>query len=849
MLLRKSAAALAALLLCGAICTAASQLNPPVSAQAEEESVSLTTENASLFLPGSYEQYLELNSPSDAAFSDEYIAIADGRSLYVYERGTQSGYVAYTTSGESASIGKIQFVGDTLYFTVRSTSNYFWRYDCTTSEAEQIPSLNCSTFLIANDMLYTAVISQGVTTLAQRSLSDLQSDGTFLGELSTGTEPWLSYADGTLYCTVSDQIYYPGPDGMYGDMLSYYISTDTTVNRHIASLCSNGTYLYFSSAAGLFRRAPGSDAAPTLLSDDADFCRVSALSYYGGKFYCIRGSSVREIEIGDGSAAYTDYEIAAASDSPNRLNGATDIVRAGDLIVTADAGNDRIAVYNSAEDSYTVLACESEPERVATDGEVIAYASGTQVYTCNYAAGETAFTSAQLTGTEVVGLSVLYGSTYYVKGNGTRGIVGGESIETSTSPNGMTADLYGNIYLSYTGGRVRVYTEEEFLSQSTGTDTGIILPVGATALRADLEGNLYCLSNGTLMRNGQAYAAIDGADFVYGADSAQACSYALGYEDDAVYFLFGNYIVATQASTDAAEGALASIPTLSELPVGNARETIFSHHTQENLIVDVAAQAVGITVDLEALRDTDDDSFPYVRYGRSAEARRGVLLADAATNSGGYAVVLFAEEDGSYTAELLRADAVTTAESSWTQTEGETRYLSSQVSAYFAPCLDAPLIDLTLARGTQVTLLGTVEAPDMTYALVEYETDARSVQRGWVPASYLTTVSPGPAAGDLYTLSYLKPSDGILFTNDAGEERLVTERTQVQLFDNGDGTYTARLTDDSSFHATVTADMLDNDGSEAIRIALIIILTVLALLIVGVYIFLLPREKDRNRHR
>ena len=123
------------------------------------------------------------------------------------------------------------------------------------------------------------------------------------------------------------------------------------------------------------------------------------------------------------------------------------------------------------------------------------------------------------------------------------------------------------------------------------------------------------------------------------------------------------------------------------------------------------------------------------------------------------------------------------------------------------------------------------------------------MQRGWVPASYLTTVSPGPAAGDLYTLSYLKPSDGILFTNDAGEERLVTERTQVQLFDNGDGTYTARLTDDSSFHATVTADMLDNDGSEAIRIALIIILTVLALLIVGVYIFLLPREKDRNRHR
>ena len=41
--------------------------------------------------------------------------------------------------------------------------------------------------------------------------------------------------------------------------------------------------------------------------------------------------------------------------------------------------------------------------------------------------------------------------------------------------------------------------------------------------------------------------------------------------------------------------------------------------------------------------------------------------------------------------------------------------------------------------------------------------------------------------------------------------------------------------------------MVDNDGSEAIRIALIVILTVLALLIIGVYIFLLPRDKYRKR--
>ena len=832
-------------MLCGAICMATEQFHLPAQAQTQEITT-LDDTNAGLFLPGSYEQYLELNTPTDAAFSDEYIAIADGNTLYTCKRNANEPYAAYTCSMENATITKIQFVESTLYFTVRGTYNSFWKYDCTTQTAEQIPSLNCSTFLIVNGMLYTAVISGSQMTIAQRNLSDLQGEGSYLGTLSTGTEPWLAYAGGTLYCTVNDQVYYPGADGKFNDERSFYVSNDTNVNRHISSLCSDGTYLYFSSATGLFRRETGSSSVPELLSDKTQFCRLTALSYHAGSWYCIRGKSIREIDISNATATFTDYEITSSSDSVNRLNGATDVARAGNLIVTADAGNRRITVYQRDEDSYDALSCTEIPKYVSTDGEIIAYAAGTQVYVCNYAAGEREFSSAMLIGTEVVGISALYGSVYYVKGNGTRGIVGGISVETSTSPTGLTSDLYGNLYLLFANGVVRSYTEDEFLSASTGRETDVTLPLDATSLRADYEGNIYCLSDNALFCNGKEFARIDGADFVYGASATNAVSYALGFEDEAVYFLFGNYIVKSDEGDLAAQGALSRIPTLSEIFVGDTREATFTHHTPMGTVVDVAERSVAIAIDLTELRNSQSATFPYLRYERKDAALQGILLADASNNEKGYALVLLPLEDGSYTAALYRPEELTPVKQVWTEQEG-TYFLSTQVSAYFAPCLDAALSETPLSRGTPVTLLGTIDAPDRTYALVEYGTDETA--RGWIPLSYLTSISPTPQDGETYLLGYLKQSSGIVFTQKNGDELTITDRAQVRLYDNGDGTYTAQLVDNPAYSAIVTENDLEHDSAETVRIALIIILVVLALLVLGMYIFLRSRRNYNRKVR
>ena len=843
MTIRKSAGiALAALMFAG---TMSAVMIPPTTEQAaaQDTSAVLTTENASLFLPKSYEQYLTLENPSDVALSRDYIAVADGSTLYLYERGTDAAYLSYEAD---ATISKIQFSGDRLYFTMRGTSNSFWYYDCIEHTAQRVGSLNCSTFLIVEDTLYTAVIAGSQMTLARRSLNELESDGISLGTLSTGTEPWLAWANGMLYCVVSGTVYYSDGNGMFDDRNGFDIA-DYEQRLGISSVCSDGTYLYFSSSAGFYRRGTGRNDPYVLLSAESDLCGVSALTYQNGVFCCIRASSVHEIAVSDTSAAFTDYEIAAGSASVNRLSGASDTARAGDLLVTADTGNSRVSIYNFSTKQFTSLACETAPTLVATDGAVIACAAGAQVYTCNYAAGETGFTSAQLTGANIAGLTVLYGETYYIKSNGTRGVVGGNSVEMGSAiPTGLTSDLYGTLYVSYTSGNARAFTEAEFISGAVGTDTQIAVAAGATSLKADFEGNLYYLVGGDLYCDGTLFATVDGSDFVYTA-SEKPVSFALGFEDDAVYFNFGEYVVASDASTEDAAGPLAKIPTLGEIAESGARAATFSMHEGEGLLVNVAARSVGISTDIGQFRASESDYFPYCGYARSVEDRQGLLLASTPDEAGGYALVLFAEADGSYSASLYKRSALTSAGNPSASADAA-RWLSNEVSAYFVPCLEASLAERTLTRGTYVHVVGSFSAPDREYALVEYtdETNGETL-RGWVPASYLSEIAPDLSAGEQYTFAYLKSDrDGVIFTASDGAQQTITERVQVRLYDNGDGTFTARLVSDPAYSAVVTEDMLDRDNAEVLRISLIIILTVLALVIIGVYVFLLPWGKYKK---
>ncbi len=851
MVIRKRAGVALAALLALSAAGAAFPLYENTSASADESavrvsSVALTTDNASLFLPASYEEYLPLENPSDVAFSENYIAVADGMNLYVYARENGSEYKPYTLS--SGNIAKIGFHGDDLYFVVRDSdaSIRFYRYDYATGSARDM-GFNCSTFLIVGDTLYTATVAGSSTTFAARTLTaDGAGEAQPLGELPTSTTPYLAYADGTILCCVDRLLYYP-VNGSFAYNQCHNLSSEASPSLNVTSVCSDGTSLYFSSAAGLFRRGTGSDGTVTRLSDASG---LSAMSFHGGALFCIEGKSVREITVSGDSAAFTSYEITSASDSVNRLSGATDMARSGNLLVTADAGNSRVSVYNFQTQSYSAIPCDAVPSKVATDGETIAYASGTNIYTCAY--GDTQFTLTETADGTVNGIACAYGTVYYITATMDYGVADGETTSSVSYeygvPTGIACDLYGTLCVSYQSGELRSFQGSDFTqkSSSAGSETkNFTVPGGAVSLESDYQGNLYYLSGGVLYRNGEPFATVSGSDFIWTQDgSAQnAVSFALGFEDDEVYFNFGNYLVKSAA------GTLADIPTLSEIAVGGARDATFAFHATDRLLVTVPAGAVCVSTDLTALRDEGGTAFPYRGYARAAEERQGVFLAE----TDGWSLVLFAEGDGTYTAGLFSSASLTFADASEYYAANDpapARYLSSSVSVYYAPCLESALAQRQLSRGTQVTFIGTVQTAEFTYALVEFSDGARVTARGYVPASYLTSIPATPSSGENYTLAYLKSSDeGILFTAADGSELRVTERVQVRLYDNGDGTYTARLADDLSYSATITDDMIDDGNAEVIRIVLIVILTVLALVILGVYLYLLPWEKYRKNKK
>ena len=113
-----------------------------------------------------------------------------------------------------------------------------------------------------------------------------------------------------------------------------------------------------------------------------------------------------------------------------------------------------------------------------------------------------------------------------------------------------------------------------------------------------------------------------------------------------------------------------------------------------------------------------------------------------------------------------------------------------------------------------------------------------------MPKSYLSDVSPFPAAGDEYFSGHIKADrEGIEFLADDGVILLITELTGAKFTEQEDGSFLARIEKDGVvYRAYVTKDQVDFGNSDALRISLIIILTVLALVIIGAYVFLLPRK-------
>ncbi len=561
MLIRKTAGFFLAALLFAAAALGIFLPLPSRRADADTSPVSLTTENAELFLPESYEQYLALKDPTDVAVCEKYIAVADENSIYVFSR--ENGQYSVYTNGSSSSvkINKIQFSdsGD-LYFV--NSAMQFYKLNLVDMSVGKTPLYSLSNFFISGNLIYAATTTANETQLRILNLdgSDNVAEIVPLVDKLNAT-PHLFFENGILYYTIVDTVtaYTVATRESERFILKDNKSSTDLTPLTPSAICAYGDDIFFTNSRGLFRNNKSQNDLPPIDEDD-DY---SALTEYEGMLYAVKGKTIKQYDIEAGE--FTDYEIAAASSSVNRLSGATECVRAGNLLVTADKGNDRISVYDTAEKSFVTLGCTGV-NYVATDGTSIAAATenGIFIFEPVYVSESRSFVLKQtkeITQEYVVGVVCVYGTFYYVTSDYYYGKIerddGTENGWTNSTekrnvgitPKAIAADLFGDIFVVDQSGNVYELGEDDFAA--TG---GLGNPVATiqgefTSLRAGFDGTLYYLDeNGKFCGVDGEIANIDGADFVYlGEGSRQPVSFALGFEDDEVYFCFGDFIVKSKA--------------------------------------------------------------------------------------------------------------------------------------------------------------------------------------------------------------------------------------------------------------------------------------------------------------
>ncbi len=787
-----------------------------------------------LFLPATYEQYLPLANPSDVAINDDYIAIADGSLIYVYARGEGGSYRVYTHQAGSSipiTISKLQFSDEgKLYFADSAQQLYELALDTLTPSA---PLLALSTFYIAQRTLYAVTVAPTAgTTIYKLSMDrplEIASAECSQPLSNSPTTPSMTYASGTLYCALTGTAF-----AYNGETLtsigSFRLDNSLAYLLETASVCAVGDAIYYTDTRGLLRT--DSEGNSKILYEGADF---RALTASGDSLYCVKGSSVRALALDSGK--YTGYEIAAASDSENRLSGATETVRARDLIVTADGGNKRISVYNTRTEEFSVLPCEGTPACVATDGDVIAAGVGNSVLLYHY--GNESPYYVHNSESAITGVAVVYGECYFITSH-TYGVAKADEREfpRADSPLSITSDLYGNLYVADLQGAVTKYTEAEFVDYSaSGTvmTDGWSFPATGKSLRADFGGGIYYLYNNAIWKNGARFADALGADLVYtGSRTPALSSFALAFEDREVYLQYGDFVVSVALD----------FPTLDTIDASGRYEEIFRTPSERDLqLVTVAERSAGIGVDLAAL-EQGSGYFTPMDYARTENGGMGILLAGTET----FSLVALYENYG-YTVALYRNEDCAIAEKHYRPAEPAARYITSEVAFSYYPCLTPALTIKRLPRATEVTLLTTFEK-DVTgfdYAYVE----ADGVY-GYVPLSYLSENMPGADTPEEYFLGYLKASeDGVVLYAEDGERITVTVRTQVRIVDLKNGRYRVTLLDgegkygaaNKAYSAEVTRDRLESGNPNALRVSLIVILCVIAVGIVAAYAFFVQRKK------
>ena len=715
------------------------------------ETTHAETAQDKLLFPASYEQYLALENPSDIAVSENYFAVADGNTVYIYDK-TENKYHAYTHAYNHDlslnNVSKLQFdEAENLYFLDQRTlflleNEKLYEAETTTATATDF---SCSTFLLQEGVLYfTDVKSQTSplykTTLGEGLLPNKQTIQTIVnGQLKNAT---LAFWNDELYFTnkgLTTDLYKFDPT--QNGALSFKEMEIASFDSDIHSMSvSNGMLAFSTGAKEFFVYSPirGEDDALVYFENGS----YTALTAFNEYFYAINGNVVRQFS--QDQKSFTDYEIAANSPAVNRLNGAKETCLYGDTLFIADNGNQRISVYDTKSNAFkTPLNAPLSPSFMSADGNTLLLADGENAVLLSLAEenyGATLFSFNRFSA-KIKGVASVYGCYYIATEgyiyrlcqNGEWAII--ETEKTSFFPDLFTSDAYGNLY-TVQNNSVFLYTEETLLNpDASGVKIHTLSLPSVEKIAIDYEQSVYILSGNTLRKFANTVTVFDfSAPLVYTADT-KLTAFAFGIERNEAYLLFdGNYLITTERL---------QLPTVKNIPVGNANESIFGAQTDGVEVVSVQKNALLIEFDLPSLQSAT--VFPYLAYSRSQTERTALKLSETDKYN---VIAVFHEQQNKYFTYLVLKTACTqlsAQEYSVVYETGKTAYLTNSVNLYKFPYLCELLTAARLERGAEIVLLGEIGELDHEYYFISYKTATGEEKTGYVPQSYATPFNASPS--------------------------------------------------------------------------------------------------------
>ena len=719
--------------------------------------VNAETEKDVLITPTSYEQYLNLTSPSDVAVNERYTAISDKNSIYLYD-GVDGVYRKYThaknTDNTKNDVTKLQFSSDgTLYFSDKSTSLYRLN-PATATLAGEREDLVCSAFAIAGNELYFSNVSGGISSISKAELSSLSlsSSTSIVDNLTSDTV--LAISNGEIFYTDSGKYLHKYPSEQ-SSFISAFSNSLTSIAVTSSTFCCTDNSGVFSVYNFIDLYANGGNAEPIFTAEG----NYSKLSIFGDFVYAIDGDSVKQYSLSKSS--FTDYQICATSSSENRLNGATDVLLHDGKVITADAGNSRISIREK-DGSYSILqtnVTETTPQNLcATDDTVLVW-TNERAYLYDLTSLEqiTTFSFGESRLTGAVGV---YGRYYFITSNNgyyyasleqtsaekIEWTLSSPVVKSGSQPTMLTSDVYGNLYVAKSGSLYQ-YTESEFLDATVDNSPLFVMPIGAEKLAVDYDGNVYVLTNNLLTKfvKSTAWSTVEFSlekSAVYSETPSNVTAFSFGVEENNTYILYDNSYILSTNDLD--------LPTVNAIQTQNSHQDIFSQASAQVCVVQTKPSAVLVEFDFENFK-ADSTHFPYLSLTRSETTRTALKLGETSEYS------ILAEYDNelreyrSYLVKKEFTEELSENEFSTTFDSEQYGYASNGVHLYKFPYLHSFMTVGELTKNQKIKLLGEITKLDNDYYLVECETEHGKLV-GYVPKNFVNAFDGSTPETDKYEL-------------------------------------------------------------------------------------------------